>query len=100
MVVVIMTKLKVKRKVNFWLFGKIWLKRIIVKQNIQRSLATQIQEAAAMLRRQQKGLLDKLQDLNSTGSTDLDTAEPNEVEIFIEKIEGLLYNSFRKICRI
>jgi len=54
-------------------------KRIIVKQNIQRSLATQIQEAAAMLRRQQKGLLDKLQDLNSTGSTDLDTAEPNEV---------------------
>ena len=42
-------------------------------------MATQIQEAAALLRRQQKGLLDKLQDLNTTGSTDLDTNEPNEV---------------------
>jgi len=58
-----------------------------IKQNIQRSLATQIQEAAAMLRRQQKGLLDKLQDLNSTGSTDLDTAEPNE---FSEDLQDMV----------
>jgi syntaxin 16 len=44
-----------------------------IRKNIQRSLATQIQEAAALLRRQQKGLLDKLQDLNNTGgSTDID----------------------------
>jgi syntaxin 16 len=44
-----------------------------IRKNIQRSLATQIQEAAALLRRQQKGLLDKLQDLNTTGgSTDID----------------------------
>lgn len=44
-----------------------------VRKNIERSLATQIQEAAAKLRRQQKGLLDKLHDINTTvGSTDLD----------------------------
>jgi len=58
-----------------------------IKQNIQRSLATQIQEAAALLRRQQKGLLDKLQDLNTTGSTDLDTNEPNE---FSEDLQDMM----------
>ena len=44
-----------------------------VRKNIQKSLAAQIQEVAAVLRHQQKGLLNKLKDINSTGTSDLNT---------------------------
>jgi len=54
----------------------------IVRENVKKSLATQIQEVATLLRKQQKGLLDRMKDIKSTGeSSDLNIENSDELVI-------------------
>jgi len=41
-----------------------------IRENIQKSIATKIQEYTMLLRRQQKGLLDRLRNLNTSNAND------------------------------
>jgi len=52
----------------------------IVRENVKKSLATQIQEIATLLRRQQKGLLDRMKDIKNTGeSSELNIENSDEL---------------------
>lgn len=47
---------------------------------MKKSLATQIQEIATLLRRQQKGLLDRMKDIKNTGeSSELNIENSDEL---------------------
>lgn len=72
----------------------------IVRKNIEKVLATQIQEVAMVLRKQQKGFLDKMKDQNFNGTySELNvgsTAEELVLLVFIFELNG---SRKRKTCK-
>ena len=57
-----------------------------VRKNVEKSLATQIQEVATLLRKQQKELLAKIKQFNETGaSSELNVESADNEEEIVKK---------------
>jgi len=63
-----------------------------IRKNVEKSLATQIQEVATLLRKQQKELLAKIKQFNETGASselNVESAD-NEEEIYSEDLKEMM----------
>jgi len=60
-----------------------------IRDNVKRSLATQIQEVATLLRKQQKGLLDRMKDIKTTGESSELNIE-NSDQLYSEDLQEMI----------